>query len=341
MNLFCNASDHAGGLFGKSISTFFEPAIGSAVSDVIIDLDVSGLAIRLSGLCDDTSERLAGVGQAAGVVTAQRAQTGTFAALGSHRRLHDAIIPAEWQNFQCKFENGIVDHIAIKAQPVPSGFDNFLIAAWPGLRRYLIQQAEIRPVSPPDSALLWMVTQKVNAAIVVMDSDLNVLRTNDAGADMLRDGRLLTARNGGLECVGKREMKTLRQAVKESLQNKAQAEFVVILRGANRRHHVPMSMSVYNDPGSKQKLFLLMLPLPPEQKQIERIAREMGLTPVEARVAALIRSGHSNRKAAELSGLKIETFNTYAKRVMSKMNVTCRSEMAQMLTWQATMERSS
>ena len=66
----------------------------------------------------------------------------------------------------------------------------------------------------------------------------------------------------------------------------------------------------------------------------------MGLTPAEARVAALIREGHSNKQAAEIAGLTVETFNTYAKRVLSKMNVTCRSEMAQMLTWQATMERS-
>lgn len=239
------------------------------------------------------------------------------------------------------FETGVEDHIWLLSDPAPAGFPQFLATAWPGLRRLLIQQAEVRPVSVSDTALLWMVNQKVNAAILVMDAQLQVLRTNDAGARLLMEGRLLRSDRGRVQCANRLETEALRSAVQESLQEDSGAEFIIILRGAQRKDHFPLSLSVYRDPATGQKLFLAMLPLPPEQKRIERIAKEMGLSPVEARVAALIRSGHSNRKAAELSGLKIETFNTYAKRVMSKMNVSCRSEMAQMLTWQSAMERST
>ncbi|WP_189682414.1 helix-turn-helix transcriptional regulator [Seohaeicola zhoushanensis] len=247
--------------------------------------------------------------------------------------------PGQWTCFRCVFASGVEDHIAVRTRHAPEGFDRFLRSAWPGLRQLCVQQSAAKDVS--QDALLWMIDQKVNAAILVLDAGLHLLQCNDAGGQMIREGQLLAVRNGALACSNDRETRALRAAVQESLRDESnRSEFILILRGAQRKAHVPMSLSVYPDPATGQKLFLAMLPMPPEQKHIEKIALELGLTPVEARVAALIRSGLSNRSAAEVAGLKVETFNTYAKRVLSKMNVSCRSEMAQMLTWQTSMERS-
>jgi DNA-binding CsgD family transcriptional regulator len=78
-----------------------------------------------------------------------------------------------------------------------------------------------------------------------------------------------------------------------------------------------------------------MLPMPPNPERVELLGRKLGLTPAEARVAVLMQSGLTNREAAYRAGLKEQTFNTYAKRVLCKLNVTGRTEMAQLLTWQA------
>jgi DNA-binding CsgD family transcriptional regulator len=79
----------------------------------------------------------------------------------------------------------------------------------------------------------------------------------------------------------------------------------------------------------------MMLPSPPDLRRIEVLARELGLTQAEARVAALLQLGLSNREAAQIAGLTEHTVNTYTKRVLGKLRVNSRAEMAHLLTWQA------
>lgn len=190
--------------------------------------------------------------------------------------------------------------------------------------------------------MLWMINQKVNAAILVLDESCHVLRSNAAADDILSDGRILRISSKGLVCATHKETLALKAAVEESYAaaDESAVEYILVLRGASGTAHFPLSLSTYIQAGSGDRLILAMLPRPPVHERIEELARSIGLTPSEARVAALIREGHSNREAAEIAGLKVETFNTYAKRALSKMNVKCRAEMAQMLTWQAALERS-
>lgn len=82
-------------------------------------------------------------------------------------------------------------------------------------------------------------------------------------------------------------------------------------------------------------MVVVILPRQPHRSRIELVAQKMGLSPTEARVAALLQMGLTNREAAMIAGVKEQTFNTYAKRVLSKMNVGSRSQVAQRLTWQA------
>lgn len=93
--------------------------------------------------------------------------------------------------------------------------------------------------------------------------------------------------------------------------------------------------------GQPTDLIVAMLPMPPNPERIELLGIKLGLTPAEARVAVLMQSGLTNREAAFRAGLKEQTFNTYAKRVLSKLHVTGRTQMAQLLTWQSVGKRSA
>jgi DNA-binding NarL/FixJ family response regulator len=77
------------------------------------------------------------------------------------------------------------------------------------------------------------------------------------------------------------------------------------------------------------------MPQPPDSRRVEMLARAGGLTAAEARIAALLQMGLSNKDVATTTGLKEQSVSTYTKRVLSKLNVSSRAEMAQLLTWQA------
>lgn len=247
-----------------------------------------------------------------------------------------------WHTFQCRFESGATDILAFRELDDPDEAGEFLVRVWPGLRHACVNASGQTSPDLSNDAMLWMISQKVNAAILVLDDKYRVLRANAAADDLLAEQKLLRDSGDRLVCATHKETIALQAAIDESYASadKGGFEFILILRGKSGTAHVPMSLSTYVQVETGERLILAMLPRPPTHEKIEELARSMGLTPSEARVAALIREGHSNREAAEIAGLKIETFNTYAKRALSKMNVKCRAEMAQMLTWQAALERS-
>lgn len=257
----------------------------------------------------------------------------------------DAIGGGTWWAFRCRFASGAEDIVALRNVAQPGEAAKFLKTAWSALRRACTKAQTQSGSDLSDDALLWVINQKVNAAILVIDEQCRVLRTNAAADEFLAEGRLLRNGPSGLVCANRKETDALRAAVRESYgdgsgnEPEKQSEFILLLRGKSGTAHMPMSLSTYVQAETGARLILLMLPRPPDHDRIEGLARRLGLTPSEARVAALIREGHSNKEAAEIAGLKIETFNTYAKRALSKMNVKCRAEMAQMLTWQAALER--
>ena len=96
-----------------------------------------------------------------------------------------------------------------------------------------------------------------------------------------------------------------------------------------------MTLSRYIHDSVPTRYVVVTVPRPPERVVIETLAGQMGLTASEAKVASLMQTGLSNKQAAELAGFTDQTFNTYSKRVLNKLNVSCRAELARLLTWQA------
>lgn len=262
----------------------------------------------------------------------------------------------DWRVFTCRTSDGTVDLIALLSRETDATIKNFLQKFWPGVRRMCTIEVQTSAAHVSDDAMLWMVSRKMNASILVMDSHGRVLKTNTAGREMLDRADLLRITPRGLLTANSQETRALRLAVAKLIGGASdqpdpqgdgaaddqpkRTEYVLFLSKPGRDERMPMTLSLYRPESGGEPLILAILPQPPDHKRIEELARQMGLTPSEARVAALVRSGLSNREAAERAGLKVETFNTYVKRVLSKMNVSCRAEMAQMLTWQASMERS-
>lgn len=255
-----------------------------------------------------------------------------------------------WRAFACAFEDGTQDVVLIRTAESEDEVAPVLNLVWPSLRQLCLQEMIASLTNLPDDAMLWLVQRKVNASVLVLDEDCNLLRANAAGTDLLQRNEILRVAGGRLCGTSERATASLHRVVREILQSadkgEKNKEYVLLLRSGKRsadqksRAPIPISLTPFKAANGRQVLIAL-LPMPPERKRIEHLAQKMGLTPSEARVAALIRAGHSNREAAKIAGLKVETFNTYAKRALAKMNVSGRADMAQMLTWQAAVERLS
>ena len=217
------------------------------------------------------------------------------------------------------------------------------------------------PAPDISEAMLWTISTKSDSAVLVLDEQGQLLESNAAGRDMLDAGTLLRCNGGTLRCADDSETRAFYAAVHSCVTDASpnstsptsqgaqsggrQAgggqELIVFLHDSASDMRLPLSLSCYRCADTRRALVVAILPRQPDRTRIEMLAQKMGLSPCEARVAALIQLGLSNREAAHIAGLKEQTFNTYAKRVLSKLDVTGRTEMAQRLTWQASLGRAS
>lgn len=314
--------------------------VGSIAHAAVACLDLDGSrAVVTSGPCPSSDCLPDAIEQCSGQLTSVESVTPDVV---DSTALGDLAGDGAWRVFHCGFSCGTSDRVALLSSEDEAVIVDFLTKFWSGIRRMCVSKTQEAISHLSDDAMLWMISRKMNAAVLVLDHQCRVLKANAAGRETLAQNDLLRNTPRGLMLAQNRESRALRVAVDKLLQEQSpdRTEYVLFVRRPGQDERVPMTLSLYQPKDGGQPLIMVMLPRPPEQKRIEDLARQMGLTPSEARVAALIRSGLSNREAAERAGLKVETFNTYSKRVLSKMNVSCRAEMAQMLTWQASMERS-
>jgi DNA-binding CsgD family transcriptional regulator len=212
------------------------------------------------------------------------------------------------------------------------------------------------PAPDISEAMLWTISTKSDSAVLVLDEQGQLLESNAAGRDMLDAGTLLRCNGGTLRCADDSETRAFYAAVHSCVTDASPTtqgaqsggrqagggqELIVFLHDSASDMRLPLSLSCYRCADTRRALVVAILPRQPDRTRIEMLAQKMGLSPCEARVAALIQLGLSNREAAHIAGLKEQTFNTYAKRVLSKLDVTGRTEMAQRLTWQASLGRAS
>ena len=218
-----------------------------------------------------------------------------------------------------------------------------LHAIWPVLREDLVAEEAARDRPPTEQALLWTIATKTDSAVMVLDGNGCLLDCNDAGREYLDSGKLFQVNSSGrICCVQALETRSVSEAIRRCVATEEDAqpgrdadECLLFLREQDGEQALPVSFTRFQAAEGGDPMVVVILPRQPQRSRIELVAQKMGLSPTEARVAALLQLGLTNREAAIIAGVKEQTFNTYAKRVLSKMNVGSRSQVAQRLTWQA------
>lgn len=245
---------------------------------------------------------------------------------------------AGWRLFSCKFINGTEDRFAIRLlQTIDSAeVIGFLKANWSMLREKCLHEACDTSMEVCDKAMQWMVTSRMNVAILVMNGRGAMLRANDAAVQLLRSGTVLRRSPLGICCNDERQTaEFLALLAKCAASDPFGPEQVMFIQAEASAVRVPATMTRFWYENMATDLVTVMVPMPPDSNRVEMLARAIGLTPAEARIASLMQMGLSNKDAAKISGLKEQSVSTYAKRALSKLNVNSRAEMAQMLTWQS------
>ena len=248
-----------------------------------------------------------------------------------------------WLRLACQSAGGQEDILFLRFDGLPPDAATLHrdLSVWPVLRRRCLESLpDQRPHESghgegQDAALLWMVLSKIPAAVLVVNAAGLILRMNPQARRLIREGRVLARGRGGLTAASDQGTRLLRAAVKSCLAA-INTEHSLLLPTTDGSR-VPATLSRFPAGGPSEALVTLMIPVPPEPDQVERVARSLGLTATEARVAALLQRGMSNRVAALRMGVQEQSFATYSKRVLSKLNVTSRAEIAQMLTWQSSL----
>ncbi len=244
----------------------------------------------------------------------------------------------DWFAFNCCFDSGIQDRVALRLgqDQNPALVGRLLEKLWPVLREDCLTETCGPSEKAGDDAMLWMISNKIDVAVLVLDRHSLMLRINVAARNLLEEATVLRRGKGGVFAATDGESRLFRHAVAEcaDCSDPEAAENILFLTGPTGQK-VPVTLSRFFHQGMPTELVMAMLPTPPDPGRVEMLGRKLGLTASEARVAALMQTGMSNREAAPLAGLKEQTFNTYSKRVLNKLNVSGRAEMAQLLTWQA------
>jgi len=245
-----------------------------------------------------------------------------------------------WRSVAMRMKDGSEDRIALRLDP-KEDLDftiSYLKRIWPILRQDCLGEFRERCHSKLEmKGTGWEVLNLIDVATLIVDRKGLMYRTNIAARDALDTGTVLKRGKGGIFGRNTHETRKLREALTACADGPSGEDRVVFLEEDNDGNRpVPVTLSRYEHQGKPTSYIVLMLPVPPNAQMVETLVRKMGLTAAEARVAALIQKGLSNREAAQILGLKPQTFNTYSKRALNKLNVSCRTQLAQMLTWQAT-----
>lgn len=244
-----------------------------------------------------------------------------------------------WISFELKDDSAPSDQVilALKSDEDIAKSASYLERIWPILREDCLNEQTIEDPEPFEAqGGGWGLLDQVQVAVIVLDGAGLMYRLNMAARIILDEEKILKRGRGGVFTAVESDNQLFRATLAKQASDECDDEngTLVFVHDAKDRTLVPISISRFVHKGAKTQFVVATMPVPISAKRVETLGKRMGLTATEARVAAQIQKGLTNRDAALASGLKEQTFKTYSKRVLSKLNVSCRSEMAQLLTWQ-------
>jgi DNA-binding CsgD family transcriptional regulator len=244
--------------------------------------------------------------------------------------------PRRWRGFECHFESGAIDLIAVQvgAAREEAVAEGFLSTIWPVLREDCLREFQLSKSEIADEALLSMIATRIDLGVLVVNAAGLILRANQAAEHLLNIGTIICRGQGGIRASDSAQTRILRDSIVAcAMAGPTSAETVVMLDSACNGPRIPVTVSRFMNGKEPTNVVTLVLPSPPDPLRVELLAKKLGLTSSEARVAVRMQQGLSNREVALTMGLKEQSISTYSKRILSKLNVNSRAEAAQMLTW--------
>lgn len=245
-----------------------------------------------------------------------------------------------WYVADCRYGCGTRDRLGLLLPETDPGTLRFALRSiWPVLRQDCLDELAGREIDEARRALSWFAEQQADTATMVLDARARLLHRNAAARRLIDARSVLTVDRVGRLCPLHHDAADLARAARGLVEPEAPGrpgaqETVMLLSMGASGDKLPLTLSACTDDGLGRGYVVASAPVPPSAGQVEAMARRKGLTRSEARVAALLQQGMSNKGAADAAGVSQQTIETYAKRILSKLGVS-RSQLIASLTWQA------
>lgn len=177
----------------------------------------------------------------------------------------------------------------------------------------------------------------IACAAFLIDEQLRVVHANAQAERLLGDG--LVVREGSLQASRRADQSALHRLLKSAVQASTDVDdlsAVVVLRPSGKRPLLLQAMPI--SPGTVDaclpKIAALLVAVDPESDEdfsAEAHLRLLGLTPAEARIAALLGNGASRQAVAGQLRLSEHTVSDTIKKIYAKLSIERQGELVRLV----------
>ena len=177
-----------------------------------------------------------------------------------------------------------------------------------------------------------------NCGALVIDHELNVAFANDSALRAMGDGLTISRRQ--LRASHREQQDRLRRfllSVLRSDPDGGDTGPIALPRPSGRRPLLVQAVPIAGDagewglPGGKAALVIVVDPEDEASYDLAKALRLLGLTPSQARLAALIGAGRSRAESAEMLGISDSTVADTVKQIYAKLDISRQSELVRLV----------
>ena len=216
------------------------------------------------------------------------------------------------------------------------GWSSAQIGILERLMPHLRHFASIRQALADAQALSKSLTQLLDSrltCVIQLDRTGRIVEANDHAARLLQKGGsgLLDA-GGYLHAKEPQDNAKLQTLLARALQPSGTAGSMTVRRAARSRLlvHVTPIQERHSDSQVVGRVAALVLIVDPERRPVvdpDIVAQALNLTPAEARVAAMLATGHSVRAILEATGRSENTVRWHLKQIFRKQGIASQSDL--------------
>lgn len=180
----------------------------------------------------------------------------------------------------------------------------------------------------------------------IIDRNCRILLANEAAGRLVGDGLLID--RGQLKAASRDHQAAFARWIASVLRGAPEAtelQPIALPRSGGGQKLLVQAIPVgagpqaANLPNGAAALLIVIDPEKETRRTSDKALRLLGLTPAEARLAAVIGAGHSRAEAAGALGLSELTVSDTVKRIYSKLGISRQSELVRLVERLALLER--